>query len=165
ALSPGQLLKPLMEKRRRDRMNRSLDRLRLMLLAATRDEVRLYHDYRGSIVATTTLSWLYHDYCISIPLGMEELFLRRYRSGYRECLARATRFLQAIPMQPPCSGPGPTAVCPPSLIAGLADTPRPAGRHGLPTPRVGPSCPGYHGYGPGYHNFRPTMGPSLGPTH
>ncbi|XP_038242231.1 transcription factor HES-7.1-like isoform X1 [Dermochelys coriacea] len=32
------LLKPLMEKRRRDRMNRSLERLRLLLLEATQDE-------------------------------------------------------------------------------------------------------------------------------
>ncbi|NXV24883.1 HES7 factor, partial [Cepphus grylle] len=93
------------------------------------------------------------------PPGTEELFLRRYRSGYRECLARAARFLQAIPAQPPCPAPGPAAVCPPPLAT---DTPGPPGRHGLPAP---PGCPGYHGYGPGYHSFGPTPGPSLGPTH
>ncbi|NXN56517.1 HES2 factor, partial [Rynchops niger] len=95
----------------------------------------------------------------SEPRGTEEFFLRRYRSGYRECLARAARFLQAIPAQPPCPVPGPAAVCPPPLAA---DTPGPPGRHGLPAPS---GCPGYHGYGPGYRNFGPTPGPSLGPTH
>ncbi|KAF1567938.1 Transcription factor HES-7.1-A, partial [Eudyptes schlegeli] len=164
---PGQLLKPLMEKRRRDRMNRSLDRLRLLLLAATRDEVRLYRDYRASIKAEIlqkTVQFL-RAQPLSEPSGTEELFLRRYRSGYRECLARAAHFLQAIPAEPPCPGLGPTAVCPPPLAAGPADTAGPPGRHGLPVPQVGPGCPGYHGYGPGYHNFGPTPGPSLGPTH
>ncbi|NXQ93630.1 HES2 factor, partial [Sagittarius serpentarius] len=159
--------KPLMEKRRRDRMNRSLDRLRLLLLAATRDEVRLRRDYRGATKAEIlqkTVQFL-RAQPLSEPSGTEELFLRRYRSGYRECLARAARFLQAIPAEPPSSGPGPAAICPPSLVAGLADTPGPPGCHGLPAQRVGPGCPGYHGYGPGYHNFGPTPGPSLGPTH
>ncbi|NWH17826.1 HES4 factor, partial [Grus americana] len=163
---PGQLLKPLMEKRRRDRMNRSLDRLRLLLLAATCDEVRLYRDYRGGGAGvarefegvTVFLSG-------TEPSRTEELFLRRYRSGYRECLARAARFLQAVPVEPPCPGLGPVPVCPPPLIAGPTDTPGPSGRHGLPAPRVGPSCPSYHSYGPGYDNFGPTPGPSLGPTH
>ncbi|KAF1582245.1 UNVERIFIED_CONTAM: Transcription factor HES-7.1-A, partial [Eudyptes pachyrhynchus] len=159
----GQLLKPLMEKRRRDRMNRSLDRLRLLLLAATRDE-RLQNPKveKAEILQKTVVTMFLFG---TEPSGTEELFLRRYRSGYRECLARAAHFLQAIPAEPPCPGLGPTAVCPPPLAAGPADTAGPPGRHGLPVPQVGPGCPGYHGYGPGYHNFGPTPGPSLGPTH
>ncbi|NXV95000.1 HE71A factor, partial [Calonectris borealis] len=154
---PGQLLKPLMEKRRRDRMNRSLDRLRLLLLAATRDERLRNPKVEKAEILQKTVQFL-RAQPLSEPSGTEELFLRRYRSGYRECLARAACFLQAIPAELPC----PTAVCPPPFTAGPADTP---GRHGLPAPRVGAGCPGYHGYRPSYHNVGPTPGPSLGPTH
>ncbi|NXX15339.1 HE71A factor, partial [Podargus strigoides] len=142
-LPPLQLLKPLLEKRRRDRMNRSLERLRLLLLAATRDQVR-----------PAPLSRRYQ------PSETEELFRRRYRSGYRECLARAARFLQAVPAEPPASTPGP-----PPLAVGPADTPGPRGHHGLPAPRVGPGCPHYHGYGPGCRNFGPTPGPTRRPDY
>ncbi|XP_074936242.1 uncharacterized protein LOC142050928 [Phalacrocorax aristotelis] len=162
--SDRKLLKPLMEKRRRDRMNRSLDRLRLLLLAATCDERLRNPKVEKSEILQKTVQFL-RAQPLPEPLGMEELFLQRYRSGYRECLARAARFLQAIPADPPCPGAGPTAVCPPPLATSPADTPRPPGCHGLPAPRVGPGCPGYRGYGPGYHNFRPTPGPSLRPTH
>ena len=37
----SQMLKPLVEKRRRDRINRSLEELRLLLLERTRDQVSL----------------------------------------------------------------------------------------------------------------------------
>ncbi|NXT73220.1 HES71 factor, partial [Zapornia atra] len=94
--------------------------------------------------------------------GTEELFLRRYRSGYRECLARAARFLQAIPAEPPRPSPGSVAVCPTAVTAGPTDAP---GRHGLPVPRVGPSCSSYRSYGPGYCNFGPGLGPTHRPNH
>ncbi|KAM6225513.1 uncharacterized protein M6G45_017886 [Spheniscus humboldti] len=162
--SDRKLLKPLMEKRRRDRMNRSLDRLRLLLLAATRDERLQNPKVEKAEILQKTVQFL-RAQPLSEPSGTEELFLRRYRSGYRECLARAAHFLQAVPAEPPCPGLGPTAVCPPPLAAGPADAAGPPGRHGLPVPQAGPGCPGYHGYGPGYHNFGPTPGPSLGPTH
>ncbi|NXT49285.1 HES2 factor, partial [Pluvianellus socialis] len=86
----------------------------------------------------------------------EQLFLRRYRSGYRECLARAARFLQAVSAEPPCPGPAPAAICPLSLVA---DALGPPGPHGLPA-----APPGYHGDRPGYRGFGPTPGPALGPT-
>ncbi|CAM9164366.1 unnamed protein product, partial [Bubo scandiacus] len=64
------------------------------------------------------------------------------------------------------SRPGPHGRLPPRRSPPApADNPGPPGRHGLPAPRVGPGCAGYHGYGPGYHNFGPAPGPSLGPTH
>ncbi|XP_027654075.2 transcription factor HES-7 [Falco cherrug] len=158
------LLKPLMEKRRRDRMNRSLDRLRLLLLAATCDERLRNPKVEKAEILQKTVQFL-RVQPLSEPSRTEELFLRRYRSGYRECLARAARFLQAIPAETPCLGLGPTAVCPPLFTAGPADTSGPPSRHGLPTLRVGPGCSGYHSYGPGYHSFGPTPGPGLGPTH
>ncbi|NXI37607.1 HES2 factor, partial [Galbula dea] len=87
----------------------------------------------------------------SEPSAMEELFLRRFHSGYRECLARAARFLQAIPVEPPC--PGHTGICPPpQTTTGPIDTPgAPPGHHGLPAPRLGL---GYHCYRPGCQIFR-----------
>ncbi|KAM6032814.1 uncharacterized protein VSU04_017269 [Chlamydotis macqueenii] len=159
------LLKPLMEKRRRARMNRSLDRLRLLLLAATRDERLRNPKVEKAEILQKTVRFL-RAQPLSEPSGMEELFLRRYRSGYRECLARAARFLQAVPTERPCPGPGPAALCPPPFALGPADAPGPSVRHGLPAPLVvGPGCPAYRGDGPGYRNFGPTPGPSLGPTH
>ncbi|KAM6288754.1 uncharacterized protein AAHN32_013864 [Aegotheles albertisi] len=159
---PGRkLLKPLMEKRRRDRMNRSLDRLRLLLLAATRDERLRNPKVEKAEILQKTVQFL-RAQPLSEPSETEELFLRRYRSGYQECLLRAARFLQAIPAEPPRPGPGPVAVCPPPITTGHADTAGPPpGHHRLPTP----GCPRYHGYGPGYHSFGPTPGPSPGPTH
>ncbi|NWS78080.1 HE71A factor, partial [Crotophaga sulcirostris] len=148
-----QLLKPLMEKRRRDRMNRSLDRLRLLLLAATCDEVRLRHDYRNYDDSVTMVTVFLSG---AEPAATEELFLRHYQSGYQECLARATRFLLAIPAEPPSPSPSPMASCPTPLTASPTDAPRPLGHHGLP---AGPS---YHSSGPGYHSFG---GPGLGATH
>ncbi|KAM9211213.1 transcription factor HES-7-like [Leptosomus discolor] len=156
------LLKPLMEKRRRDRMNRSLDRLRLLLLAATCDQRLRNPKVEKAEILQKTVQFL-RAQPLSEPSGMEELFRRRYRSGYRECLARAARFLQAVPAEPPCPGPGPAAVCPLPLATGPADTPGPPGHHGLPTPWLGSRCPGYHGYGPGHDNFGPTPGPTHRP--
>lgn len=68
-----------MEKRRRDRMNRSLDRLRLLLLAATRDEVRLCRDYRDSVAAIAALSGLYR-HCRG-AIGALSCLSRLYRGS------------------------------------------------------------------------------------
>lgn len=84
---PGQLLKPLMEKRRRDRMNRSLDRLRLLLLAATRDEVRLYRDYRASITTIAPLSCLSWLHCSSLATTAALAGLYRDYQGSVESLS------------------------------------------------------------------------------
>ncbi|NWH68471.1 HES71 factor, partial [Geococcyx californianus] len=86
---------------------------------------------------------------LSEPVATEELFLRHYQSGYQECLARATRFLLAIPAEPTSPTPSPMPSCPTPLAASPTDTPRPLGHHGLP------AGPGYHSYG----------GPGLGATH
>ncbi|NXV83210.1 HE71A factor, partial [Atlantisia rogersi] len=160
-LSPPQLLKPLMEKRRRDRMNRSLDRLRLLLLAATCDERLRNPKVEKAEILQKTVRFLRAQPHSESP-GTEELFLRRYRSGYRECLARAARFLQAIPAEPPRLGLGSMAACPTAVPTGPADVP---GHHGLPVLQGGPSCSSYRSYGPGYGNYGPTPGPGLGATH
>lgn len=86
------------------------------------------------------------------PPGTEELFLRHYRSGYQECLARAARFLQAAAAaEPPLTGPRtPSSLSPPA-----ADTPGPSALW---------ARPGCRGYGPGHHCHGPAPRPSAGPT-
>lgn len=76
-----------MEKRRRDRMNRSLDRLRLLLLAATRDEVRLYRDYRASITTIAPLSCLSWLHCSSLATTAALAGLYRDYQGSVESLS------------------------------------------------------------------------------
>ncbi|XP_069737559.1 transcription factor HES-7-like [Phaenicophaeus curvirostris] len=115
------LLKPLLEKRRRDRMNRSLDRLRLLLLAATCDERLRSPKVEKAEILRKAVQFLRMQ-PLSDPAATEELLLRRYWSGYRECLARAARFLQAIPAEPPSPAPGPTARCPPPLAVNPTNT-------------------------------------------
>ncbi|NXH14285.1 HES2 factor, partial [Bucco capensis] len=87
----------------------------------------------------------------------DELFLRRYRSGYRECLTRAARFLQAIPTQTPWPNLGPTATFPTLLT--ITDQLRASlTPHRLPAPpRLRPN---YHQHG---HNFGPSLGPTARP--
>lgn len=54
----SQMLKPLVEKRRRDRINRSLEELRLLLLERTRDQVSSTADPRPfSVSQGFPLGW------------------------------------------------------------------------------------------------------------
>ncbi|NWS50790.1 HE71A factor, partial [Probosciger aterrimus] len=143
------LLKPLLEKRRRDRMNRSLDRLRLLLLAATRDERLRSPKVPKVEILRQTVQLLRAPPPPPDPQGMEELFLHRYHCGYRECLTRAMHFLMAIPREPPHPTASPTALCPAPFAA---DPLGPLGYHGQP---IG------LGYRAGYHR----VGPSLKSNH
>ncbi|CAM5178909.1 unnamed protein product [Eretmochelys imbricata] len=90
------LLKPLMEKRRRDRMNRSLERLRLLLLEATQDERLKNPKVEKAEILQKTVHFV-RTQPPAEPARQEETFLRRYQSGYRECLSQATRFLHSSP--------------------------------------------------------------------
>ncbi|XP_058036384.1 transcription factor HES-7.1-like [Ahaetulla prasina] len=90
------LLKPLMEKRRRERMNRSLARLRVLLLEATRDERLRNPKVEKAEILQKTVEFLKTQ---PLPEGVtkEENLLESYRSGHRQCLAQATDFLRASP--------------------------------------------------------------------
>ncbi|XP_060638969.2 transcription factor HES-7.1-A-like [Anolis sagrei] len=87
------LLKPLMEKRRRDRMNQSLDRLRVLLFEATQDERLKNPKVEKAEILQKTVQFL-KTQPLSETKHKEEAFLQRYRSGYRECLTQATHFLR-----------------------------------------------------------------------
>ncbi|NXK87770.1 HE71A factor, partial [Formicarius rufipectus] len=94
-----QLLKPLLEKLRRERLNRSLERLRLLLLEGTGDQRLRNPKVEKAEILQKTLQFLRaqpHPESLA-PEELEQLLARRYRSGYRACLARAARFLRDIP--------------------------------------------------------------------
>ncbi|XP_066841333.1 transcription factor HES-1-like [Anser cygnoides] len=151
------LPKPQVEQRRRARLNHSLERLRLLLLAATRDQRLRNPKAEKAEILQKTVQFL-RAQPQADSLGTEELFLRHYRSGYRECLARAARFLQAAAAaESPPTGPGtPSSLSPPA-----ADTPGPPSRHGPSAPWAQPGC---RGYGPSHHCQGPAPRPSAGPT-
>ncbi|XP_067412568.1 transcription factor HES-1-like [Emydura macquarii macquarii] len=90
------LLKPLMEKRRRDRMNRSLERLRILLLEATQDERLKNPKVEKAEILQKTVHFL-RTQPPAETQRPEETFLQRYHSGYRECLSQATHFLRSSP--------------------------------------------------------------------
>ncbi|KAM6449213.1 transcription factor HES-7.1-A-like [Liasis olivaceus] len=90
------LLKPLMEKRRRERMNRSLARLRVLLLEATRDERLKNPKVEKAEILQKTVEFL-KTQPLAEGNSQEDALLQRYHTGYRECLARATRFLRVSP--------------------------------------------------------------------
>ncbi|XP_053218834.1 transcription factor HES-7.1-A-like [Podarcis raffonei] len=90
------LLKPLMEKRRRDRMNQSLDRLRVLLFEATQDERLKNPKVEKAEILQKTVQFL-KTQPLSETKHKEDALLQRYHSGYRECLTQATHFLRASP--------------------------------------------------------------------
>ncbi|XP_005313064.1 transcription factor HES-7 [Trachemys scripta elegans] len=90
------LLKPLMEKRRRDRMNRSLERLRLLLLEATQDERLKNPKVEKAEILQKTVHFV-RTQPPAEPARRDDTFLQRYHSGYRECLSQATHFLRSSP--------------------------------------------------------------------
>ncbi|XP_072859133.2 transcription factor HES-7.1-A [Pogona vitticeps] len=90
------LLKPLMEKRRRDRMNQSLDRLRVLLFEATQDERLKNPKVEKAEILQKTVQFL-KTQPLSETKQTEDAFLERYHSGYRKCLTQATHFLRGSP--------------------------------------------------------------------
>ncbi|XP_060111979.1 transcription factor HES-7.1-A-like [Heteronotia binoei] len=90
------LLKPLMEKRRRDRMNQSLDRLRVLLFDATQDERLKNPKVEKAEILQKTVQFL-KTQPLSATKHKEDALFQKYHSGYRECLTQATHFLRASP--------------------------------------------------------------------
>uniref|UniRef100_K7FCN5 Uncharacterized protein n=1 Tax=Pelodiscus sinensis TaxID=13735 RepID=K7FCN5_PELSI len=85
-----------MEKRRRDRMNRSLERLRILLLEATQDERLKNPKVEKAEILQKTVHFL-RTQPPAEPVRQEESLVQRYHSGYRECLSQATHFLRSSP--------------------------------------------------------------------
>eukprot|EP00118_Oscarella_pearsei_P005920 m.27177 g.27177 ORF g.27177 m.27177 type:complete len:292 (+) comp29831_c1_seq2:124-999(+) len=91
--------KPDMEKRRRARMNASLDELRNLLLSTLKMEgSRQSKLEKADILEMTVehLRSLQRQRMSALPAGHDE-HIQRYRQGYNECTSELTRYLMSCP--------------------------------------------------------------------
>nr|XP_021498186.1 transcription factor HES-7 [Meriones unguiculatus] len=158
------MLKPLVEKRRRDRINRSLEELRLLLLERTRDQNLRNPKLEKAEILEFAVGYLRERSRVEPPgrprsPGQDaEALASCYLSGFRECLLRLAAFAHdASPAaraqlfsalhasrrpkapRPEAADPGLPAPRPPldpaAPIPGPAPHPRPPAPQGPASPR------------------------------
>ncbi|XP_069771454.1 protein hairy-like isoform X2 [Narcine bancroftii] len=90
-----QLLKPLVEKRRRDRMNRSLDQLKSFLLKHSRSESFRNGKMEKAEILEMTVQYLKNasapdvqEHCTGIPQ-------LNFQAGFQECLLQVNNFVRS----------------------------------------------------------------------
>nr|XP_045231307.1 transcription factor HES-7 isoform X1 [Macaca fascicularis] len=94
----SQMLKPLVEKRRRDRINRSLEELRLLLLERTRDQNLRNPKLEKAEILEFAVGYLRERSRVESPgvprspVQDAEALASCYLSGFRECLLRLAAF-------------------------------------------------------------------------
>ncbi|XP_004376063.1 transcription factor HES-7 isoform X2 [Trichechus manatus latirostris] len=94
------MLKPLVEKRRRDRINRSLEELRLLLLERTRDQNLRNPKLEKAEILEFAVGYLRERSRVEppgfsrSPAQDAEALASCYLSGFRECLLRLAAFAQ-----------------------------------------------------------------------
>uniref|UniRef100_A0A667HG47 Transcription factor HES-7 n=1 Tax=Lynx canadensis TaxID=61383 RepID=A0A667HG47_LYNCA len=92
------MLKPLVEKRRRDRINRSLEELRLLLLEQTRDQNLRNPKLEKAEILEFAVGYLRERSRVEppgvprSPAQDAEALASCYLSGFRECLLRLAAF-------------------------------------------------------------------------
>ncbi|XP_034503166.1 transcription factor HES-7 [Ailuropoda melanoleuca] len=92
------MLKPLVEKRRRDRINRSLEELRLLLLERTRDQNLRNPKLEKAEILEFAVGYLRERSRVEppgvpqSPAQDAEALASCYLSGFRECLLRLAAF-------------------------------------------------------------------------
>uniref|UniRef100_A0A673V6X0 Transcription factor HES-7 n=1 Tax=Suricata suricatta TaxID=37032 RepID=A0A673V6X0_SURSU len=92
------MLKPLVEKRRRDRINRSLEELRLLLLEQTRDQNLRNPKLEKAEILEFAVGYLRERSRVEPPGVLRspaqdaEALASCYLSGFRECLLRLAAF-------------------------------------------------------------------------
>ncbi|XP_017705864.1 PREDICTED: transcription factor HES-7 [Rhinopithecus bieti] len=92
------MLKPLVEKRRRDRINRSLEELRLLLLERTRDQNLRNPKLEKAEILEFAVGYLRERSRVEppgvprSPVQDAEALASCYLSGFRECLLRLAAF-------------------------------------------------------------------------
>ncbi|XP_067412561.1 transcription factor HES-7 isoform X2 [Emydura macquarii macquarii] len=84
------MLKPLAEKRRRERINRSLEDLRLLLLDRTRQQTLQSRKAEKAEILEQAVRYLRG----ADPAGEGDPLQRCYLLGFRECLLRLSAFLR-----------------------------------------------------------------------
>ncbi|XP_071314109.1 hairy-related 5 [Trachinotus anak] len=100
--SPGQrsvrrVSKPLMEKRRRERINHSLETLRLLMLENTHNEKLKNPKVEKAEILESVVQFLKTDREVDRVLSREQASARQhsYHEGMRTCLLRVSRFIAA----------------------------------------------------------------------
>uniref|UniRef100_A0A8C6FH58 Transcription factor HES-7 n=1 Tax=Moschus moschiferus TaxID=68415 RepID=A0A8C6FH58_MOSMO len=88
------MLKPLVEKRRRDRINRSLEELRLLLLERTRDQNLRNPKLEKAEILEFAVGYLRERNRVEPPAQDAEALASCYLSEFRECLLRLAAFAQ-----------------------------------------------------------------------
>ncbi|KAM9111693.1 transcription factor HES-7-like [Pangshura tecta] len=141
------MLKPLAEKRRRERINRSLEELRVLLLDRTRHQTLQTRKVEKADILELAVRYL-RDWSAPAgrgadPAGEADPLQRCYLLGFRECLLRLSAFVRDAQ---PCVQGQPLDALHLYLAAKCRQVPpepsppEPAGRlrPGLPPP---PACP------------------------
>uniref|UniRef100_G3UMG2 Transcription factor HES-7 n=1 Tax=Loxodonta africana TaxID=9785 RepID=G3UMG2_LOXAF len=150
----SKMLKPLVEKRRRDRINRSLEELRLLLLERTRDQNLRNPKLEKAEILEFAVGYLRERSRVEPPAGFPrspaqdaEALASCYLSGFRECLLRLAAFAhEASPaaraqlfsalhgyLRPKPPRPEPVDLRPPAPRPSLHQ--RPPVHQGPPSPR------------------------------
>ncbi|XP_037356493.1 LOW QUALITY PROTEIN: transcription factor HES-4 [Talpa occidentalis] len=106
--------KPVMEKRRRARINESLGQLKTLLLDALRKDSSRHSKLEKADILEMTVRHLQslRRVRVAAALAADPAVLGQYRAGFRECLAEVRRFLAGCEPSPP--------TCAPRLSATLA---------------------------------------------
>uniref|UniRef100_H3ASI7 BHLH domain-containing protein n=1 Tax=Latimeria chalumnae TaxID=7897 RepID=H3ASI7_LATCH len=95
----NKMIKPLVEKRRRDRINESLEQLRVLLLENTQDE-RLHNPkMEKAEILELTVKYLKNITPLNLqgerPQTSEEVTMD-YEAGFRKCLMRLMKFMTEV---------------------------------------------------------------------
>ncbi|XP_043538081.1 transcription factor HES-5-like [Chiloscyllium plagiosum] len=90
------LLKPLVEKRRRDRMNRSLDQLKSFLLTHSQNESFRNGKMEKAEILEMTVQYLKNAALANGPEHQgAEITRQNYEAGFKECLLQVNSFVRS----------------------------------------------------------------------
>ncbi|XP_033097881.1 transcription factor HES-1-A-like [Anneissia japonica] len=89
--------KPLMEKRRRARINDSLGQLKTLILEATNKDSSRHSKLEKADILEMTVKYLRNmqRHQIASAMATDPSLLGRYRAGYNECMGEVSRFLNS----------------------------------------------------------------------
>ncbi|XP_078524907.1 uncharacterized protein LOC144797982 [Lissotriton helveticus] len=95
-----QILKPALEKRRRDRINESLEKLRILLLESTRNPKFQNPKIEKVEILETAVQYLKNRTQMmkdgNLSGSLDATYRRHYLSGYKDCEQRLTNFIAKV---------------------------------------------------------------------
>lgn len=96
--------KPMIERRRRERINDSLNQLKALVLDAMNKEESRYSKMEKADILEMTVKHLkvgQRQSCLSSSPGGEHELVGKYRTGYAECAQEVERYLSTFEDMPP----------------------------------------------------------------